>query len=45
MTADEILKMLNVALGNATISDCEAGDSNEDGQITIDEILPRWTTR
>jgi hypothetical protein len=30
---------VNIALGNATVSDCRAGDGNHDGQITIDEIL------
>jgi hypothetical protein len=39
VTVDEILTMVNVALGNAQVSDCNAGDANGDGQITVDEIL------
>jgi YVTN family beta-propeller protein len=39
VTVDEILMMVNVALGNAQLSACRAGDANGDGQITIDEIL------
>jgi len=39
MTVDEILTMVNVALGNTTLCACETGDANADGQITIDEIL------
>jgi len=31
--------MVNIALGNSSISTCEAGDATHDGQITIDEIL------
>jgi len=39
VTVDEILTMVNIALGNAPVTTCEAGDANHDGQITIDEIL------
>jgi hypothetical protein len=39
VTVDEILTMVNIALGNADVSTCNAGDANNDGQITIDEIL------
>jgi len=39
VTVDEILTMVNIALGNAPLLDCEAADSNHDGQVTIDEIL------
>lgn len=39
VTVDEILIMVNIALGNAPVSDCFAGDANGDGQITVDEIL------
>ncbi len=31
--------MVNIALGNADVSECEAGDLNDDGQIAVDEIL------
>jgi hypothetical protein len=39
VTVDEILTMVNIALGNAEISNCAAGDANHDGLITVDEIL------
>jgi len=39
VTVDEILTMVNVALGNASVSACGDGDVNSDSQITIDEIL------
>jgi hypothetical protein len=38
VTVDEILLMVNIALGN-TVTACDAGDANHDGQITVDEIL------
>jgi hypothetical protein len=31
--------VVNIALGNAGVRGCTAGDANVDGQITIDEIL------
>jgi hypothetical protein len=39
VTVDEILTMVNIALGDTSISACDAGDTNGDNQITIDEIL------
>jgi hypothetical protein len=39
VTVDEILTMVNIALGNTPLLNCEAGDANHDGQITVDEIL------
>ena len=39
VTVDEILTMVNIALGNTSVTTCEAGDPNHDGQITVDEIL------
>jgi hypothetical protein len=38
VAGNEILTIVNIALGN-TITACEAGDANHDGQITVDEIL------
>ena len=29
---------VNIALGNASVGACEAGDANHDNQITVDEI-------
>ena len=31
--------MVNIALGNASIDTCEAGDSNHDQMVTINEIV------
>ena len=39
VTVDEILTMVDIALGNGDVSACVAGDANDDGQITIEEIL------
>jgi hypothetical protein len=39
VTVDEILTMVNIALGNKPLTACEAGNSNGDLEITIDEIL------
>jgi len=39
VTVDELLTMVNMALGTADLSNCAAGDANNDGAITVDEIL------
>jgi Cohesin domain len=39
VTVDELIVMVNIALGNADVSSCKAGDTDRSGQITIDEIL------
>jgi hypothetical protein len=39
VSVDELLTMVNIALGTADIASCVAGDANRDGTITIDEIL------
>jgi hypothetical protein len=39
VTVDEVLTMVNIALGNVGIGQCLAGDGNGDLQITVDEIL------
>ena len=36
---DDLLIMVNIALGTADIGTCSAGDADADGHITIDEIL------
>lgn len=38
VTVDEILRMVNIALG-ASLEECPAGDRDGDGAITVDEIL------
>jgi len=39
VTVDELLTMVNIALGNVAAQACVAGDLNGDGTVTIDEIL------
>ncbi len=39
VTVDELLLMVSVALGTASVADCARGDANLDGEIAIDEIL------
>ncbi len=39
VTVDEILAMVNIALGSDLVTNCTAGDVNGDGMITVDEIL------
>jgi len=36
---DELLTLVNIALGNTPVTACKAGDGNHDSQITINEIL------
>ncbi|MFI5364254.1 MAG: Ig-like domain-containing protein [Candidatus Binatia bacterium] len=39
ITVDELLTLVNIALGDAALMSCQVGDVNGDGQITIDEVL------
>lgn len=39
VTVDEIITLVNIALGNQTLTNCTAGDANTDGQVTVDEIV------
>jgi hypothetical protein len=39
VTVDDILTMLNIALGGGEITACENGDANGDGKITIEDIV------
>ena len=39
VSVDEIIVMVNVALGTEPVANCTAGDVNGDGQITVDEII------
>jgi hypothetical protein len=39
VTVNELLTMINIALNNASLASCSAGDVNHDGTITVDEIL------
>jgi hypothetical protein len=38
-TLDELVLQVRIALGEADISACSAGDANNDRQVTIEEIL------
>jgi hypothetical protein len=39
VTIDDILTMVNIALGNTDVGMCSGSDANQDGRITVDEIL------
>ncbi|MFQ5665091.1 MAG: hypothetical protein ACE5I7_01540 [Candidatus Binatia bacterium] len=39
VTVNELITMVNIALGNADVSTCTAGDANGDGGITVNEIV------
>jgi len=39
VTINELISMVNIALGDAPLSECPAGDADHNGEITIDEIL------
>jgi hypothetical protein len=39
VTVDEVILMVNIALGEASIDECPAGDGNDDGRITIDDLV------
>jgi hypothetical protein len=39
VTVNELIQMVNIALGNADISVCNAGDANGEGVITVNEII------
>jgi YVTN family beta-propeller protein len=44
VTVDEILRLVNIALGAAPLSDCSAGDADRDGGITVDDIMTAVNT-
>ena len=39
VTVNELIQMVNVALGTLAVSVCTAGDPNGDGQISVNEIV------
>lgn len=39
VTVDELVRLVNVALGLTPIEACQQGDRNGDGSVTIDEIV------
>jgi len=43
VTVDELVTMVTIALGNASVTACRAGDGDRNGQITVDEIITAVT--
>jgi hypothetical protein len=43
VTVDELIIMVNIALGDASIDTCEVGDRDNSGSITVDEIVAAVT--
>lgn len=39
VTVDEVITMVNIALGTAEVGACPAGDGDSSGDITVDEIV------
>jgi len=39
VTVDEIVMMVNIALGDDVLASCRAGNIDGDGMITVDEII------
>ena len=39
VTISDLVEMVNIALGQASLSECEAGDDTGDGKITVDELV------
>jgi hypothetical protein len=39
VTVDELVRMVNIALGSSNLDSCPPGDQNGDGEVTIDEII------
>lgn len=39
VTVDEVIAVVNIALGNRALEECPAGDRNFDGVVTVDEIV------
>jgi hypothetical protein len=35
----DIITMVDIALGRAAVATCEAGDRDDDGRVTINEIV------
>ncbi|GIW45409.1 MAG: hypothetical protein KatS3mg077_2691 [Candidatus Binatia bacterium] len=39
VTVEELVQMVNIALGSTGVTNCSAGDANRDGEITIEEVV------
>jgi hypothetical protein len=43
VTVDEVVRGVNIALGNRRLDDCEEADTNEDGEVSVDDIIKSVT--
>jgi hypothetical protein len=39
VTINELLALVNIALGNIGGASCTAGDANQNGQVTVSELI------
>jgi hypothetical protein len=39
VTIDDLVRMVNIAIGAAPLTECPAGDPDGTGQITIDDLV------
>jgi len=39
VTVDELIKGVNIALGTAAIDSCVEMDANDDGAVTVNELI------
>lgn len=39
VTIDELLRGVNIALGNVPVDQCRALDANRDEQVTVEELV------
>jgi hypothetical protein len=39
VTVDELVKGVNIALGNSPLTECPSFDTNDDDQVTVDELV------
>jgi hypothetical protein len=39
VTVDELITLVNIALGDTDVSECEAGDADGSGTVTVDELV------
>jgi hypothetical protein len=39
VTVDELIRGVNIALGNTAVDDCPAMDNSGNGTVTVDELI------
>jgi len=39
VTVDDLIRAVNIALGNVALSTCTRADESDDGRVTIDELV------